>query len=142
MQTFSQKKDFVTHLHKLLVEANLKREDAEVLAELSINPDPEIENSLLFIKRLKLQSKAALKRNQFAEAQLLINEFLHKAGNNIQQIIETLTGKKENEPLIAFFRKYEAVSEEDRFSMLKDKQILELIKNTNQNLEDNKDDKP
>ena len=141
MQTFNQKKDFVTHLYKLLIEANLHRDNAEVLAELKMNPDNEIENSLMTIKRLKLQSKANLKRSQFSEAQILINDFLQKAGNSINQAIEGLIGKKENEPLIAFFRKYQNVSEEDKLSMLKDNQILELIKKASQTTEDSKNDK-
>ena len=141
MQTFNQKKDFVTHLYKLLIEANLHRDNAEVLAELKLNPDSEIENSLMTIKRLKLQSKANLKRSQFSEAQILINDFLQKAGNSINQAIEGLVGKKENEPLIAFFRKYQNVSEEDKLSMLKDNQILELIKKASQTTEDSKNDK-
>lgn len=141
MQTFNQKKDFITHLYKLLIEANLHRDNAEVLAELKLNPDSEIENSLMTIKRLKLQSKANLKRSQFSEAQILINNFLQKAGNSINQAIEGLVGKKENEPLIAFFRKYQNVSEEDKLSMLKDNQILELIKKASQTTEDSKNDK-
>lgn len=140
MQTFNQKKDFVMHLYKLLMEANLNRDNAEVLADLKLNPDREIENSLLAIKRLKLQTKANLKRNQFGEAQTLINDFLQKAGNNINQVIENLIGKKENEPLVAFFRKYENVSEEDKLSMLKDKQLLELIKKASQSIENKKND--
>lgn len=141
MQTFNQKKDFVTHLYKLLIEANLHRDNAEVLAELKLNPDSEIENSLMTIKRLKLQSKANLKRSQFSEAQILINDFLQKAGNSINQAIEGLVDKKENEPLIAFFRKYQNVSEEDKLSILKDNQILELIKKASQTTEDSKNDK-
>jgi hypothetical protein len=122
------------------MEANLNRDNAEVLADLKLNPDSEIENSLLAIKRLKLQAKANLKRNQFSEAQALVNEFLQKTGNNINQVIENLIGKKENEPLVAFFRKYENVSEEDKLAMLKDKQLLELIKKVSQNIEDKKND--
>lgn len=141
MQTFNQRKDFVTHLYKLLIEANLQRDNVEVLAELKLNPDNEIENSLMTIKRLKLQAKANLKRSQFSEAQILINDFLQKAGNSIHQAIEGLIGKKENEPLIAFFRKYQNVSEEDKLSMLKDNQILELIKKASQTTEDSKNDK-
>lgn len=141
MQTFNQKKDVVTHLYKLLIEANLHRDNAEILAELKLNPDSEIESSLMTIKRLKLQSKANLKRSQFNEAQVLINDILQKAGNSINQVIEGLIGKKENEPLIAFFRKYQNVSEEDKLSMLKDNQILELIKKVSQTTEDIKDDK-
>lgn len=141
MQTFNQKKDFVTHLYKLLIEANLHRDDAEVLAEIKLNPDSEIENSLMTIKRLKLQSKANLKKSQFNEAQVLINDFLQRAGNSINQAIEGLAGKKENEPLIAFFRKYQNVSEQDKLSMLKDNQILELIKKASPTKGDNKNDK-
>ncbi|MBS0424093.1 MAG: hypothetical protein JSR71_06640 [Proteobacteria bacterium] len=142
MQTFNQKKDFISHLYKLLMEANLNKDDAEVLADLKLNPDREIENSIAKIKRLKLQAKANLKRNQFNEAQTLISDFLQKAGDNISQVIDSLIGKKENEPLVAFFRKYENVSEEDKLSMLKDKQILEMIKKISQDTENKKDDKP
>jgi hypothetical protein len=140
MQTFNQKRDFVTHLYKLLMVANLNKDNAEVLADLKLNPDREIESSLLAIKRLKLQTKAYLKRNQFSEAQTLITEFFQKAGNNINQVIENLIGKEENEPLIAFFRKYENVSEEDKLSMLKDKQLLELIKKASQSIDDKRND--
>jgi hypothetical protein len=56
MSNLKQKIDFVNGLYGLIIEANLKRPDEEVLSEINVDQDEYITQSQALIKRLNTKA--------------------------------------------------------------------------------------
>lgn len=133
--SFNEKKQILIHFYNLLIESNIHIPDQEVLEELKQNPDPEVEESLQLIRKHKFKANIKTKKNKFNQA---VEKLEKLVSGNINELIESLKSKPENEQLVALFRKYEELSEADKAKMLEDKHLLSLLKELDSN--DVKDD--
>jgi uncharacterized tellurite resistance protein B-like protein len=117
--------DILNNLYEVLIEANLRNE--QTADEAVQENDPEIAKALLLIRRMNVKAKAELNRVKYSKAKELMEEFLAGIGNNIDEVLSKLKQQPENEPIIAFWRNYQNMTESDKASMLLDQKMLEFI---------------
>jgi hypothetical protein len=116
-------KQVLSNLYGLMMEINLHRTDDDVLSDLRANPDEQIENHLLKVKRLTAKLRAQANNVRFAKAVEQIKLLKQKGLDEIKKLIRP----EEQVQLIPLFRKFEELSEEDEASILDDQQLLHLI---------------
>ncbi len=125
---------FVNRIYGLMIEANIHRQEEEVLLEVD-SSEMYYSNGLALVKQLNTKAKAQLNKNRFNQVQDLLDELLQKAGNNIESIFQVLSSGPENEKILAFFRNYQSLSETDKKAMLIDNKVLELMSKAKKNLD-------
>lgn len=116
-------KQVLSNLYGLMMEINFHRTEEDVLADLRANPDEQINNHLLKIKRLTAKLKAQTNSMRFAKAIEQIRLLKQKGLDEIKKLIRP----EEQVQLIPLFRKFEDLSKEDEASILEDQQLLHLI---------------
>ncbi len=84
MSNLKQKIDFVNGLYGLIIEANLKRSDEEVLSEINVDQDQFLSESHALIKRLNTKATAQLNKSRLDSAKLVLEELMGKAGSNLE----------------------------------------------------------
>lgn len=117
--------DILNNLYEVLIEANLLNE--QTADEAVQENDPEIAKALLLIRRMNVKAKAELNRVKYSKAKELMEEFLAGIGNNFDEVLSKLKLQPENQPIIAFWRNYQNMTESDKASMLLDQKMLEFI---------------
>lgn len=130
-----EKIDFVNRIYGLIIEANIYKTDDDLLAEVDVTNDQYFAKNIDHIRQLNTKASAELNRNRFAEAQMVLEELLHKAGKGIDEFLRGLVSEKENEKLIALFKNFESLSDTDKKAMILDNKILEIINKAKNNLD-------
>jgi len=121
-------KQVLSNLYGLMMEINFHRTDEEIITELTESPDPQIENHLLNIKRLKVKLRAEENRVRYQQAIDQIKILKQKGLEEIKKIFNT----EEQVQLLPLFRKFEELTQEDEAAILEDQELLyfmEIIKN-------------
>jgi len=133
-----EKIDFVNHIYGLIIEANMYRADEEVIPEINSTTDVYFSDGLAMVRQLNTKAKAFLNKNRFSQAQELLNEFLNKTGDNLEMLFKGLVSEHENEKILALFKNYQSLSEDDKKAMLLDNKILEIISKAKKDLDTKK----
>lgn len=135
-----EKIDFVNRIYGLIIEANMHRPDEEVLPEISATTDEYYSNGLALVRQLNTKAKAHLNKSRFSQAQNLLDELLSASGSDLESFFKDLVSEPENDKILALFKNYQSLSEEDKKAMLLDNKILEIISKAKKNLEPPKSD--
>jgi len=116
--------DIINRLYELMIEANLKKPDEEMLLEIDSTNDSDVEKYLSKIKFYRTSSKSIINRNRFLSAKRelmkLITEYKGK--------LSDLFSGEEYDLLLRFHRNYKESTEKDEQSMMENKKLLDLLK--------------
>lgn len=126
--SFNENKQILIHFYNLLIESNIYMPNSEILEDLKLNPDPEVEEGLQLIKQYRFKANINAKKDKYNYALEKLDQLQRLLSGNLDKLISTLENKRENEQLVALFRKYEELSEKDKAKMLEDKYLLSLLR--------------
>lgn len=116
-------KQVLSNLYGLMMEINLHQEDAQVLAELELEPDVNLQIHLQKIKQLSAKLRAHSIKMKFQNAMVQLSELKLKGIDELKRLIKP----NEQEQLIPLFRKFEELTEEDEKSLFEDQELLNFI---------------
>lgn len=125
-------KQILSNLYGLLMEINFHRTDDDVLAELENNPDNNIDDHLLKIKRLNAKFKASENKFRFEKVKEQIQKLKELGAEEINKLLKP-EDKLEVAPL---YRKFEEITAHDEKSIMEDQELLQLLKLLNQRLDE------
>lgn len=126
-------KQVLSNLYGLMMEINLHRTDEEVLAELQINPDPQIEKHLLKIKQLNAKLRAEANKVRFQKAIEQLKLLKQKGLDEIRKLMQP----QEQAQLMPLFRKFEELTSEDETAILEDQELLHFMEFLNKRVNEN-----
>lgn len=122
MQPLSSKQ-ILNHMYGVMLEINYLQMDADVMENLTEHHDSFVEEKLLLFKRMSAQYKAKWNRQKFQRALDFLQELKNKGAEEINKILNP-QAQVAYAPL---FRKFEELTDDDKKSILEDKDLLNLI---------------
>lgn len=114
--------NFLDRLDNISIQANLYKDDDDVLKELEDNPDSNINEYLKLIKRLNTQAKAKIHQQKQQQAIDKLNQVIENL-----PIFSSLLSKPQYASLNALFSQYTQLTEEDKQSIIEDNLLLDFL---------------
>lgn len=128
-------KQVLSNLYGLMMEINVHRTDEEVLADLSENPDRQIDNHLKRIQQLNAKYTAEANLLRFRHA---LKQIAHLKQQGIDELRRLIKPHEQGE-LIPLFRKFEELTPEDEASILEDQELLHFMELLNSRFDEELD---
>lgn len=125
-------KQVLSDLYGLMMEMNLHRDENEVLAELSANPDPQIAKHLVNIRRLTAKANAHAQKLAFQVGIARLKELKAKGIEELRKIFNP----QEQTQLIKLFRKFDDTTAEDEIDLLEDEEFLSCMQLLKKEIDD------
>lgn len=130
----------IKRLDELFEAVIFEQPDEDVLESVGDSIPNEFIKQLNYVRKKNAQVKASLKRSLNQKAQELLDKIIADIGNN--NFINSLLAQPKYQRLSTeLFSQYENISEQDKESMLKDRRLMELIRELRNDLKNEKDSK-
>lgn len=113
---------FLDRLENISIQANLYKDDDDVLKELVENPDANMSEHMKLIKRLNTQAKVQIHLYKQQKAK----EKLKQVAENLS-IFSSLLSKPQYSSLNTLFSQYTQLTEEDKQSIIEDNLLLDFL---------------
>jgi len=130
----------IKRLDELFEASIFEQPDEDVLESIGDNIPIEFMKQLNYVRKKNAQAKAKLKKSINQKAKEILDKLIEEVGNS--NFINSLLAQPKYQKLSTeLFSKYENISEQDKESMLKDRRLMDLIKELRKDLENEKDSK-
>ena len=116
-------KQILSNLYSLLMEMNFHMEGPELIADLTTKEKERVDKHYKQVKLLKAKYKTEANKQYFYKAFEQIRELKEKGIEELQKLVKP----NEQQALVPLFRKFEALTEQDKTSILEDTELLALI---------------
>lgn len=124
-------KQVLSDLYGLLIEINFQRDETEILAELAVNPDPQISKHLFNIRRLTAKANAQAQKLAFHQGMAKLKELKARGIDELKNIFNP----QEQAQLVRLFRKFDNTTE-DEADLLEDEEFLSFMQLLKKEIDD------
>jgi len=126
-------KQIIDNLYCLLIDANINRNDDDVLNELNSVNDCFVDYQVKRFKKTMTKYHAIAQKNKFSEIKEELNR-LRKLGT--EKLLEYFT-PQEKQQFQSCFRKFKELTETDEKSIMEDQELLLFIKKLKERTDNN-----
>ena len=119
----TESRKVLNNLYGLLMELNFHESEEEIIQQFESKPDPQILKHLTIVKQHTAKIKADLNRRRY-DGVLELWGKLEKGMDELKKLIRP----EEQAQFMPLFHKFENISKEDEKDILKDQELLLLMK--------------